>query len=254
MNAPGEPLAVDGRRQGVALSRVERVGWAIVVLSMVGAFLYRPLVTATNPSLAVSLAFHDRGGEYGPKVKRDCGCLLRCGGEDPWGNPWHFVQTPPGWKATPANDRYLFGMHTGEQFWPYSAGPNGVHEGGTGDDLFPTTWNAHNTGTWRDLRGDLVTGSLWLLWMMLAARCVRARRSSRGTIETLRVGWLAAGPTVASVWLVSRLGVPGQDVLRFIHDRALAPLPVVIFGSIALPWVLAATWIRLRKSVDPESD
>lgn len=115
----------------------------------------------------------------------------------------------------------------------------------------PALAHAHYTRTWRDLQGDLMGGSLWLIWVVIAVRCIRSRRSRRHSIEALRIVWIAIGPLIASVWLLAWVGVP-DGVLELLQQSALVPLPVAVIGSTALPWLLAAAWLRLRKQApDP---
>ena len=206
-------LSQAGRRWRY-LHRLEKTVWIIVALCALTALLSPRLLIRTDPELAVGASYRRAWNFYVDP--------LLAPPSDPWGNEW-----------VSAN---IEGALTGE-FVTYSVGPNGVNEGGKGDDVV-----VHAKGTLPLLAAwasEVLFALALLLAWLVRGPYVRAPRSHSLLVELWRATALASLPsclfTLVVLWDLTHapwttsLFLPGTE-------RVLVPVCIATLGSL---WVLS---------------
>lgn len=195
------------------------------------------------------------------------------GGRDPWGNPWLYEVVPieqdaqwrhlTGWYADQVGAgaepraQYARGLHQwarlagGFALLPYSTGPDGVDQGGAGDDIRMRPLLGSRSQV-QDLAGHLRPGALGaaalLAWGLLAWSLGRRRWPTGG--EALVAGLLALLPAAATVaaCLENALTIRRQPLVRAWAERPLLRPDLALAASVALVVYLALLTWRLRRA------
>ncbi|MBX3469359.1 MAG: hypothetical protein KF878_21000 [Planctomycetes bacterium] len=225
-----------------------RPGWLLLAaaLLLLGVPLVRPTVRWVDPGAAVRAAGH---GELFQQIRWSWRLRDEVGPwtdpVDPWGRPWALIE-----RVGP------YGGVT--QRW-YSVGPNGLDEGGEGDDIGVyddrVAFSPVAAGLYLWGRDLLVALALLLLgWRSGRAALVapRAERTSREVLRALAlavppVGVLCAGVVVAANWFTwpSRLLEVATHLVAASSPLDVSPL-VTLAGSLGFMTFLAAMAYRLR--------
>lgn len=141
---------------------------------------------------------------------------------DPWGNPW-------------------LPMLDGKQ----SLGPNGVDEGGQGDDLVMSTLGRPipppEVAVYERAPADYLLAIALGLGSFLAARNLR-RRSTHARELGLTLA-LAAPLIVATLWILYECWPYWRFAASF-HEFLLAPAPLAAAGSVVLVYAVGVFAIR----------
>lgn len=215
-------------RHDPGVTRGEKVLAALALLSALGVgiapwLLSSRLVGAIWPRLAVALAPCEPPDPSTPGPTR---------GADPWGRPWcrdrdHYMQVP------------------------WSAGPDGVDQGGAGDDLLPwdrpvecPAWPCLEASRWTSLAFALLLG-----WCLAAGRLLAAE--PRGRISELLRGAFALLPhaLLVTVGTLVLLGEPSAAT----SEQLVVPREVAVVGSALLALALLALvgWLLRRQAEEP---
>ena len=162
----------------------ERGAWAVAALLALLIPLVPWLERTFDPRLAVVLAALHNAGE---------------GELDPWGRPW--ARSPAG---------------------TYSLGPDGVDDGGRGDDLVLADIFTLEDHAWIPSavlfspRRALAVAALALaLWTFATRGLIRAPRDGRVGIEVLRAAGMTAVPACLGwLWLLGGAEAPPRGIAR----------------------------------------
>lgn len=194
-----------------ALTGWERGAYALAALLALVIPLVPWLERTFDPRLAVVLAALHNSGE---------------GELDPWGRPW--ARTSAG---------------------QYSLGPDGVDDGGKGDDLVVADTFVLDQYAWIPTaalyspRRTLAVAAVALaLWTFAARGAIRAPRDERRMSEVPRAAWISAGPAiVGALWLLGGAQAP--------EPKGIARLGLAVpSGWAALCFLAALAW-RLSRPV-----
>jgi hypothetical protein len=217
---------------------------AVALLSIVGTLVVRPIQRAIAPQFAVDAAFWSDFQEI----------LLQFGDaqpRDPWGQLWQRrdVAISEADELQRARRFVVRGSYSGssgptEEYAQaiYSSGPNGVDEGGAGDDLYPSASAPGLALAIAYARAGLL-GLAFVALVWLAGTLSR-RRGALG--EAIVILLMAVIPTVLAVSVV--VWAQSARATRELIPRspiALLPVPVVACGSVALVALMASAALRI---------
>jgi hypothetical protein len=149
--------------------------------------------------------------------------------------------------ADPARELHRLGVYSKSQGGPprliYSIGPNGIDEGGLGDDLYPDPYAdalvSHAVAWAPDaLLAMAALGTWWLAWARVRRRGWKA--------ETAILLALVLPPCALTAW--SLVWIP-VEVYAGMSSTSPAPLAVskalAILSSVAIFSTIVSVWIRL---------
>lgn len=194
-------------------------------------------------------------------------------GHDPWGNPWLYEVIPveqdeqwrhlTGWCAEQVGagaeprSSYAQGLQQwarlsgGRAMLPYSTGPDGVDQGGAGDDIRMKPLLGSRTPA-MDLAGHLrpfaLGGAALLAWALLAWSLGRRRWSTGG--EALVAAHLALLPALVIVVACLENGfvIRRHALVKAWSERPLLPPELALAASLSLVVYLALLAWRLRRA------
>jgi len=193
------------------LTRADRVVIAVVLALLALGAVGPPLWALGDARYAVADAF------------------VAGAGADPWGRSWRTAVTSMG-RLT------------------YSTGPDGVDDGGAGDDVWPyRVARSEAFRLWRHAREVLLGLALAVAWTYLAWRQGGLPRSERLGVEVLRSA-LVAGPVgavpVGFTWLA--FGEPLAAWVGPWTETLLVPRELAVLATLSALCVLAVHLARVQ--------
>jgi len=219
----------------------ERRAWlaclGLAALGIVACAAYPSALRALRPDMAAEAASVD--ADWNPYLPEP---ELRADARDPWGQPWRVVT-----RARRTHDLV-------------SAGPNGVHEGGAGDDIVLTGNGALARPYLIRQGGDALLGLGCLPLLCLMCPWVWWPRAERAWQEVGLV-LLAAGFMLPVALKMALVLVIVPDMVGGLGGPSLIDQPLLlvapqaaVLGSVAVLGVVVATALRLTFRRPPAAE
>jgi len=198
---------------------VERLLLGLALVSVLGGALLLPIASVAWPRYQVWAALPVAGLSATQSL-----VTARPAGRDPWGRPW---------ARHPRNQT--------NYFTPRSTGPNGVDEGGGGDDI--AVDSAMEAVRLAPQLGALL--AVGFLWLAAAVRALRGGRGPEAWHDAARAAVAASAPAAVVALLVAAWGVPAPARAL----ELLVPPGAAVIGAAWLVLTLAALGWRVRRGV-----